>query len=93
MKIANAGESLNLLEMTHEEYQEKVLDYLEYIGYPELVNYFEAEDVAESLAKTIARLYILNISFRKCAIVIFSLTMEYQVKRYAEHLVNEFGLN
>ena len=60
------------------EYQEKVFDYLEYLGYPEYVLEFEPEAVAESMAKTIFLLHNLY-SFRHCALFIFGCTFEFQI--------------
>lgn len=67
--------------MEYDTYQENVFDYLEYLGYPEYITGFHPQSVAESLAPTMRRFYIGNMSFRLCALVIFGLTMTFQVMR------------
>jgi hypothetical protein len=69
---------------TFVEYNDKVMDYLEYLYYPELVIYWKPEDVAQSIHNCMIRLYALDISYRMCAILIFSATMNYKVIPSAE---------
>ena len=71
------------------EYSNKVLDYLEYLNYPDMVLDFEPLDVAISNGSCIAMNYRLGISYRMCALIIFSLTMECQVIPYANSLAKQ----
>lgn len=64
------------------EYTANVLDYLEYIGYVNYIQFFNAEQVAQATSSTIAQFHEGGqVGFRMCAIVIFSMTMNYQVMR------------
>ena len=62
-------------------YNDAVIDYLEYIGYPYYVADFNTNDVARSVTNSIVRFWQLKISPRMAAISIFALTMELQVMR------------
>lgn len=75
-------EDNNIMNFTN--YQEKVLGYLEHIGYPELVNDFDVEQVAYAIAGTARTFYHYGNSYRLCAIVIFSLTMKHQIINRAQ---------
>lgn len=61
------------------KYLANVLNYLEYIGYHYLIEEFEPLPVALSMMKTVAACHIRELSFRECAIVIFSATMNEQI--------------
>jgi len=67
--------------MTNVEYMDKVLDYLEYLGYPEYVLEFNRDDVAKSMAGFAYELYIRKISYRMCAVSIFGHIMEMQIMK------------
>jgi len=71
-----------MTKLTFPEYQEKVFDYLEYLGYPAYVIGFDPNDVAKSMAGACISMFALETSYRMCAIVIFSLTLTMQVMRY-----------
>jgi hypothetical protein len=73
--------------MTIIEFNEKVMDYLEYLNYPELITDFEPSCVAESISQVIRDLYLRNISFRLTAIIIVSLTYEHQIIPHANRMV------
>lgn len=60
--------------MTHLEYTDKVLDYLEHIGYPDYITLYKPEDVALAMARTMVTFHKSNLSYRMCALVIFGLT-------------------
>jgi hypothetical protein len=57
------------------EYDEEVLAYLEYLGFPEYVQCFESNMVAESITTTIIIFWGLSQSYRMCALSIFGLTL------------------
>lgn len=60
------------------EYTEEVLEYLEHIGYPYLTAHLDADKVSLAMAQTVASFYLTSAaSPRLCAIVIWSLTMNY----------------
>lgn len=61
------------------EYQDKVLEILETFDYPALVIEYETMDVSQSLVGTILTNYIMGISPMMTAIIIWSLTLNYQV--------------
>lgn len=61
------------------EYTEQVLEYLEYIGYPEYVLEFSTQDVGRAIGGTCKTFFELDISVRLCALSIFGLTWENQV--------------
>lgn len=61
------------------EYFDRVFDYLEYLEYPELVVEFNPTDVARSLARTIDASESIGLTYRMCALVIFSLTWNMQI--------------
>jgi len=62
------------------KYTDDVLEYLEYLGYPEYVRTYDPEQVARSMHGAIRNLYEI-VSYRFCALTIFGATMEYQVMR------------
>jgi len=70
------------------EYQKQVLNYLEYLGYPEYVVTFNPNDVALSMARTCLAFYKMGNSVRMCAIVIFSLTLTMQLMNYDKTSIN-----
>lgn len=61
------------------DYNNQVIDYLEYIGYPEYITMFEPIDVAETLAKANAIFFRNGLSYRMAALINFGLTMTMQV--------------
>ena len=61
------------------EYNEKVLDYLEYLEFDEMILEFEPADVARSIFSAASIFYMMGLSFRKCALSIYGLTMTYQI--------------
>lgn len=61
--------------MNFPTYRESVLDYLETFEYENLVVFYEADCVARTIGKTIQQCYAHDLSFRICAIIIWSLTM------------------
>ncbi len=71
------------MEKTKEGYRiylEEVMNYLEYIGYPDLLMYFEPVEVATSMARTIKIFYLDDLgSHRLAALIIYGMTWEYQV--------------
>lgn len=67
--------------MTLLEYDDKVMQYLEYLGYPYYVQFFRVEDVAKCAAHTINIMYRYKESYRMCALVIFGATWTYQLTR------------
>lgn len=69
--------------MTIVEYNDKVMDYLEYLGYPDYIMTYEPEDIARTLNRTITLFYLGNISWRIAAITNFALTIE-KIKRMTE---------
>ena len=60
--------------MTAIDYNDKVLDYLEYLGYPEYVQWFESKSVAFFIAKVTLDFYNDGMSYRIAALTIFGLT-------------------
>jgi len=66
-------------DMNIQEYAENVENYLEYLGYPELVMAFNAADVARSMAAAEITFYLHGLSYRMCAITILACTMRYQI--------------
>ena len=77
------------MNFTFTEYTDKVVEYLEYLGYPDYVADFKVEDVAYAMHATIKTHYTFSLSYRFCAIVIFSLTLNYQVIPYANSLTKQ----
>lgn len=69
------------------EFNDKVMDYLEYLNYPDLVTDFEPSCVANSISQVIRNLYLHNISFRLTAIIIVALTYEHQIIPHANRMV------
>lgn len=67
--------------MTLQEFQEKVFDYLEYLGYPEYVVTYEPEDVARAIHKCALNMFEFGESYRMTALACFGATMYYQVLR------------
>lgn len=67
------------LKVELNKYADQVENYLEYLGYPELVMEFEPESVARSMANAEITFWSFGLSFRICALTIFGLTMEYQI--------------
>lgn len=67
-------------KLTALEFFDRVHDYAEYIGVPELVIYYEPDDVAKSFGPMIGEGYKKGLSYRFIAIALFSLTME-KIKR------------
>ena len=67
-----------------QDYTDSVLRYLEYLGYPEYVVFFDERYVAAAIHGTVAEFYHNKMSFRLCALTIFSLTLNYQVMRKGE---------
>lgn len=65
--------------MTLTDYTHKVHDTLESFHFFEIVDEFEPTQVAQSMSGTIIDFYLRRISYRMCAIVIYSLTMNYQI--------------
>lgn len=74
------------MNKTEIEYNDKVLEYLEEIGYPDLILEWEPDSVAKTISKCIRRHYELGVSHRKCAIVIWSLTMTMKIIPAAKQL-------
>jgi hypothetical protein len=69
------------------QYTEEVIEYLEYVGYPDFVTFFEPEDVAVAMNKTIALFYGFNLSPRMCALSIVGLTFHYQIATTVQNQV------
>lgn len=65
--------------LTIENYMESVLEILETFDYPALVVEYEARDVSVSIAGTVITNYIMGLSPMMTAIIIWSLTLQYQV--------------
>ena len=61
------------------EYNELVLDYLEEIGFPDLILDYTPESVAPTISQSIRAFYDIRESHRMCALVIFGLTMTLRV--------------
>ncbi len=66
------------------EYGIQVVEYLEYIGYSDIVLDFEPMSVAMSMGYAIKDFYIGDLSYRMAALIIYGLTMEYQVIPYSK---------
>lgn len=72
----------------YKAYMEEVMEYLEYIGYPDLTLYFDPMDVALSMARTIKIFYLDDLgSHRLAALIIYGMTWEYQVVPNAKKMV------
>lgn len=67
---------MNLNVESYIEFNEQVLDYLEYIGYPEMIIDYEPEAVALAMHNTSFKLFMIGTSYRMTALVIFALTFE-----------------
>ena len=65
--------------MDYQEYTDKVLDYLEYLNYPDYIVDFYPEQVSASMQRAMIVCYMLDVSFRHAALVIFGVTMEQQI--------------
>lgn len=61
------------------DYTNTVMELLETFDYPDLIFGFDETDVARSMSGVIARNYVGGISPMMCAIMIWSLTMNYQI--------------
>ncbi len=61
------------------EYNERVLRYLEYLEYPDLVLDFDPDDVGRAIGRTVRTFYEMGISFRMCALTIYGLTWAQQI--------------
>lgn len=74
--------------MTSNEYFDNVIKILESYHYPELVSGFKIEHVAKSLGNAIGKMYYdRTFSPRMAAIVIWSMTMNYQIIPHAAQQV------
>lgn len=60
-------------------YFEQVFEYLEYLGYDDMIQEFNARDVAQTIAATIHDARHNELSPIMCAIIIWSLTLNMQV--------------
>lgn len=65
-----------MIEREFHEYQEKVFNYLEYIGYPQYVSDFEPEGIAKSIFRVSVTFFICGQSHRMAAISIFGMSWE-----------------
>lgn len=72
-------ETIKISVLSMADYHDKVEDYLEYLGYHELVEEFEPVCVASTLVKAVYTFWHHGESFRMCAITIWSLTMSMKV--------------
>jgi len=61
--------------MDYNSYLDKVYEYMQYLGVPEMVLYYEPESVAQSFGPVIHHGFHFSISPRMCAIMLFSLTI------------------
>ncbi len=60
-------------------YVENVTNYLEYLEYPDMIQEFSPDCIADSMSKTMIVCYQNQVSSRLCAIIIWSMTMNYQI--------------
>ena len=72
------------LLIPHKEYCDRVIDYLDYIGYDMLVMEFEPTQVAMAINNTAASFHEYLQSPRICALTIFGLTWTMQVVPHAQ---------
>lgn len=67
------------ISLSFSEYQDQVLKYLEYLEYPEYIRDFDYTQVARAISGSTRAFWTYGESYRMCAIIIFSLTMNYQI--------------
>lgn len=72
-------------QMTLMEFTDKVHNELETFDYPEMVDMFAEENVAKSMSTVIVDSYRRGLSYRMCAVIIWSMTMNYQVMQGTRH--------
>ncbi len=66
-------------KLTHLEYFNKVIEELESMDYPNMIVEFDTIQVARSMTNTIIIFKSLDLSYRRCAITIWALTMTEQI--------------
>lgn len=69
------------LNINESRYLEDVIEYLEYLNYPEYVTMFEPAQVAKSIGTSAMVCCDLGVSPRYCALIIFGLTFTTQIYR------------
>ena len=70
------------------EYTDKVLDYLEYLNYPDYIQEYEPEAPVRAISHMAALCYISGVSFRFCALTIFGMTWTYQITKVSSSTIN-----
>jgi hypothetical protein len=73
--------------LTYIGYIDKVIEYLEYLDYPAMISEFNPMDIARPMIGTIKIFYYGKHSYRMCALVIWSMTMNHQIMPYASEQV------
>ncbi len=68
------------------EYQDKMFDVLESFNYPDMVVTYAPEDVAKTINATAMKFFVLGVSHRFCAVVIWALTID-KIQRMTKHEV------
>lgn len=71
-------------EKEHLKFQEDVLNYLDYLGYPDWIQVFEPIAVSRAIATTTMLMYFANESVRMTALVIMGMTWRYQISKLCE---------
>ena len=60
-------------------YNDKVMEYLEYLEYPYLVQEFDPAGVAASINGSNFLMWQAGASYRMAAIIVFAMTMNFQI--------------
>ena len=79
IEVNDAAKMLRVLKMTPVEYVERVMEVLDTFDYSNLVSGFEPLQVAMTLFETQKLCKSLLQSPEFCAVLIWSLTMNYQI--------------
>lgn len=66
---------------------------MEKYNYPEMIMEFPVETIAKCISSTCRNMHKIGESHRMCAIIIWSMTMNYQVIPLANRLAKETGIN
>lgn len=74
-------------------YAEQVLDYLDYLGYPDYVLDFDPHEVARAMHKTQMYCFNFKVSYIMCSLIIFGMTWESQVIPLSKVVSKKFKVN
>jgi hypothetical protein len=67
------------MNASFDAYITQVLEYLETLDYPDMIQEFDEGDVALSMSGAMQSCYTRQMSYRMCALIIWSATLQYQI--------------